>query len=112
MFGELLAQLHLLRAMPDPALHLVQQVLVGPAGDTAAPRIAGAAGLEAAAGAGGCGVVPALASLLGGLPAEGELFSGRAVVAVILGIVAEVFFAEEAQGGVGGGVGFRGGGGG
>src|SRR4030066_1907009 len=68
--------------------------------------IASAAGFEAAAGAGGCGVVPALASLLGGLPAEGELFSGRAAVAVVVGIVAEVFFAEEAQGGVGGGVGF------
>src|SRR3972149_2639537 len=51
-------------------------------------------------------IFSALASLLGGLPAEGELFSGRAAVAVVVGIVAEVFFAEEAQGGVGGGVGF------
>src|SRR3970282_2317247 len=52
MFGELLAQLHLLRAGSDPALHVFQQVLVGPARNTAAPRGRGGPGVWARAGAG------------------------------------------------------------
>ena len=65
-------------------------------------------------GAGGGSVGPAFSALLGGLPAladrpgeaEGEPFSSRAAVAVVLGIVAEVFLAKQTQLGVGGGVGF------
>lgn len=57
-------------------------------------------------GAGGGGVGPAFSALLGGLEAEGEPLSGRAPIAIVLGVVAEVFFAKQAQAGVGGRVGF------
>lgn len=106
MLDELLTQPHLLWAGPDPALNVLQQVLISPAGDAATFGASGALAPEAALNAGGGGVGPALPPLLGGLEAEGELFSGRAPIAVGLQTVAEILLAKETQLGVGGSVGF------
>lgn len=66
---------------------------------------AGASRSEAAEGAGGRGVSPDVAAWFPGLEVEGEDLSGGAAVAVLVRVIAEVLFAEEAEGAVGGGVG-------
>src|SRR3990170_8761457 len=73
----------------------------------AAAFVACALGFEGTRSAGGgVGVVADFAILLDGGETIGESLAGRAAVAVVLGVVAEVLLGEQAPLAVGGGVGF------
>src|SRR3972149_10425428 len=68
--------------------------------------VACAIGFEGTLAAGAGGVVADLPLLLNGLEAKGQGLTGRAPVAVLLPVIAEVFFGEQPALAVGGGVGF------
>src|SRR3990172_3476533 len=107
MFGELLTQPDLFGFGLNLRLHGCEQVLVDPAGDAPTTLVARALRLEATLAAGSrVAVVADLALLLDGREAIGQGLAGRAPVVVLIGVVAEVFFGEQAALAVGGGVRF------
>lgn len=105
MLGQSLTQFHLILVFLNPPLHLVQQFLIHPTGDATTAFVAGALGSDRAMSASAGGIVLDVPAFFPGLKAERELLSCGAPVAILLWIIAEVFFAEEASFAAGGGVG-------
>jgi hypothetical protein len=105
MLGQLLKQLHLFPVFLNPPLHLVQQFLVHPTGDATTAFVAGALGPDRAMSAGDGSIVFDTPAFLLCLKAEREPLSCGAPVAILLWVIAEVFFAEEPKFAAGGGVG-------
>jgi hypothetical protein len=114
MLCQPLTQLHpstmlrtcLLRIAPNTALHIVQQIPIHPTGDAAALFTARTLVLHRALRTNVGGIVLDVSSLLGGLEAEGELLSRWAPIAILIEVIAEVFFAEGAMLAAGRGLGF------
>src|SRR3990170_1732354 len=102
MFGELLAQADLFGFGLNPRLHGFEQMFVDPAGDAAPALVACAIGFEGTLAAGAGGVVADLPILFNGLEAKGQGLTGRAPVAILLPVIAEVFFGEQPALAVGG----------
>ena len=108
MFGELLTQPDLFGFGLNPGLHGFEQMFVDPAGDAAPAFVACAIGFKGTLAAGAGGVIADLPLLFNGLETKGQGLAGRAPVAILLPVIAEVFFGEEAARAVGGGVRFGG----
>src|SRR3989337_2103879 len=106
VLSELLAQADLLGFGLNPGLHGFEQMFVDPAGDAAPALVACAIGFKGTLAAGAGGVIADLPLLLDGCEPIGQGLAGRAPVAVLIGVIAEVFFGEEAARAVGGGGGF------
>jgi len=98
MLDQALAELDLLGVSTHAFGHVFEDGFVDPAGDAPIAATAGATGFEETRSTGGGGVGPDVAACFPGLEAEGKHLSGRAEVAVLGKVIAEVLFAEEAQG--------------
>jgi len=106
VLDELLAQGELVGVGPNPSLHGFEEVFVDLTRHAPTALVAGASAFEGTlAAGGGVGVVADLAFLLDGGETIGQRLAGWAEVAVVLGVVGEVLFGEEATLAVGGGVG-------
>jgi len=99
VLGQMLAKFHLLRFSSHPLLHLVQQILIHPAGDIATTLVAGALATSA-----GC-VVLDVSALLDGLEAAGQLLPCRAPITIMLRVITKIALGEEPPLMAGGGVG-------
>ena len=91
------AQDRLLLVFTNSPFHLIQQVLIHPAGDAPSLFAAGTPGLDRTLRTSAGDAVLDVPALLRGLKAEGELLSRRAPVTILCWIIVEIVFGEEPQ---------------